>query len=93
MSHLLPFMLCLAGFAGLAFAMDRQQRNVIGRPLKAAATYVLRVVGACVLLCALGLLVTWNGWGLALVIFSGHTSLAAGLVYCGLLAYVKMDAR
>ena len=31
MSHLLAFALCLAGFAALAFAVHRQQRDIIGR--------------------------------------------------------------
>ena len=90
MSHLLAFVLCLAGFAALAFAMHRQQREIIGRPLRSITTNVLRLGGACALLCALGVLVARNGWSLGLVMFSGHTSLNAGIVYCTLLGYARM---
>ena len=90
MSHLLAFVLCLAGFAALAFAMHRQQREIIGRSLRSITTNVLRFAGACALLCALGVLVAWNGWSLGLVMFSGHTSLNAGIVYCTLLGYARM---
>jgi hypothetical protein len=89
MSHLLPFVLCLAGFAALALATQRQQRDLFGRSFGLPATCVLRVAGGCALLCALGILVAWQGAGLGLVMFSGHTSLAAGIVYCVLLGYAK----
>jgi uncharacterized protein DUF3325 len=93
MKHLLPFMLCVAGFAALAFAMRRQQRDLFGRPLQPVATYVLRVAGAFALLLALGVLVAGQGWGLALVMFSGHTSISAGIVLCALIGYSRMSAR
>ena len=93
MSHLLPFLLCLTGFAALAFATRRQQRDIFGRPLRRTTTYVLRAVGACVLLYALGLLIAGRGWGLGLVIFSGHTSIAAGIALCVLIGYSRMSAR
>ena len=92
MSHLLPFVLCLAGFTSLALAMDRPQRDLIGRALPASATGALRIGGACALLVALGVLVVWRGWGLGLVMFSGHTSLAAGIVHCALIAYARATA-
>ena len=89
MNHFLAGALCLAGFTALAFAMRRQQRDIIGRSLPLATTYLLRAIGACVLLLALGILVAWQGWGLGLVMFSGHTSLNAGLVYCLLVGYAR----
>jgi hypothetical protein len=92
-SHLLAFMLCLAGFAALALAMRRQQRDIIGRSLRPATTYALRASGACALLFALGILVAWHGWSLGLVMFSGHTSITAGIVYCMLVGYAGMHAR
>jgi len=85
MSHLLTFVLCLAGFTALAFAMRRQQRDIIGRSLRLTTTYVLRVAGASALLFGLGILVAWHGWSLGLVMFSGHTSLTAGIVHCTLI--------
>ena len=93
MSHLPPFLLCLAGFAALALATDRQQRDLIGRPLPTGATRALRVIGAAALLAALGSLVAWRGWGLGLVMFSGHTSLTAGILLCALIVYARTRAR
>ena len=93
MIHLAALVLCLAGFTALAFATRRQQRDVIGGPLRLSTTYVLRVVGACALLFALGMLVAREGWSLGLVMFSGHTSLTAAIVYCALIGLVRRDAR
>jgi hypothetical protein len=93
MSHLPAFTLCLAGFAALAFATRRQQRDVIGRLLRSTTTYALRVSGACALLLALGILVASHGWSLGLVMFSGHTSIVSGIVYCMLVGYVRMNFR
>ena len=93
MSHLAASALCLSGFAALALAVHRQQRDIIGRSLPLATIWALRVFGACALLLALGILVTWHGWSLGLVMFSGHTSLVAGLVYCLLLGYARMHPR
>ncbi len=85
MSHGLAFGLCLVAFAALAVSMERQQRDLIGRVLRESITRALRIFGACKLLLVLGTLVIWQGWGLGLVMFSGHTSLAAGIVYCALI--------
>lgn len=93
MIHLAAFVLCLAGFTALAFATRRQQRDVIGRPLRLSTTYVLRVVGACALLLALGILVTREGWSLGLVMLSGHTSLTAVIVYCALIGLARTHPR
>ncbi len=93
MTHLLAFALCLAGFAALALATRRPQRDIVGRSLPLATIYLLRSAGAAALFCALALLVGWQGWGLGLVMFSGHTSLAAGVVYCALLGYARTHHR
>ena len=93
MTHLLAFVSCLAGFTALAFATRRQQRDIIGGPLRVTTTYVLRVIGACALLLALGILVARMGWSLGLVMFSGHTSLTAAMVYCALIGLVRTHAR
>jgi hypothetical protein len=93
MNHLPAFVLCLAGFAALAFAMRRQQRDIIGRPLRPTITYALRVVGACALLIALGILVAGQGWSIGFVIFSGHTTITAGIVLCALIGHARMYAR
>lgn len=93
MSHLLAFVLSLAGFAVLAGAMNRQQRDLFGRALRPATTRALRLAGTAALLGALGILVEQQGWGLGLVMFSGHTSLAAGIVVCMLIGYQRTQGR
>ena len=93
MKHFLACVLCLAGFAALAFAMHRHQRDIIGRSLPLSTTRFLRVVGTCAPLFALGVLVTAYGWGLGLVMFSGHTSISAGVVLCALIRHVRTHAR
>lgn len=90
MTHLGSLLLCLAGFAGLALAMGGQQPGLLRRPLPSATRAALRVAASCALAAALGILVAWQGWGLGLVMFSGHTSLAAGLVHCTLIGYKRV---
>jgi len=92
MSHLLAFMLSLAGFAALASATNRQQRDLFGKALRPATTPMLRLAATAALLGALSVLVVQHGWGLGLVMFSGHTSLAAGIVVCGLIVYARIQA-
>lgn len=91
MIHLSVLALCLAGFAALACATRRQQREFFGGPLQPVATYALRAVGSCALVTALGIIVAWQGWGLGLVMFSGHTTLAAGIVFSAMIVRLKMS--
>jgi len=77
-SHLLAFLCSLAGFLALALAMDRPQETLFCRHLSRRANAALRL--------ALGGLISRQGWSLGLVMFSGHTSLAAGMVFCLLVA-------
>lgn len=93
MSHVLAFAMCLTGFAALAFSMRRQQRDIIGGSLRQTTTYLLRCIGTAALLLALGILVAERGWGLGLVAFSGHTSIAAGIVLSMLIAYPRIRGR
>lgn len=86
MSHLLTLLCCLAGFLALALATARQQEAIFGRPLPARETRAYRQAGWAALAVALLIIVACQGWGLGLVSYSGHTSLAAGLVYLGLIA-------
>jgi hypothetical protein len=90
MNHLAAFALCLAGFTALAFASRRQQRDIVGKALRTTTTYALRVAGACTLLLALGFLVAEKGWSIGLVIFSGQTSIAAGIVLCALIGQARI---
>lgn len=81
MNHLPVFILCLLAFAALAAATDRAQETLFGRALGARAGRLLRKAGWMLLLLALAVAVRSQGWGLGLVSYSGHTSLAAGLVF------------
>jgi hypothetical protein len=90
MNHLAAFALCLAGFSALAFAVRRQQRDIVGRVLRSTTTHALRVAGAGALLLALGFLVADKGWSIGLVIFSGQTSIAAGIVLCALIGQARI---
>lgn len=90
--HGLAFVLCLPGFAALALAMERQQEDLFAHAFASALTRRLRVAGWGALLLALCVLVGAQGWGLGLVSFSGHTSLAAGLVFVALLLQGRRKA-
>jgi hypothetical protein len=89
MTHLAAFALCLTGFAALAVTSARQQRRLFVRPMGASSLATVRMAGWAALAAALALLVSWQAWGLGLVMFSGHTSLAAGVVHAGLIAYAQ----
>ena len=93
MIHLLALGLCLAGFAALAFATHRQQRDIFGKALPRVTTSGLRLVGAGMLLLALGILVAAKGWSMGLVMFSGHTTMAAAIVFCALIGWGRLVAR
>ena len=80
-------------FAALAMATERQQHALMGRNLGPEAARGLRLVGAILLLAALAWLVADRGFGLGLVMYSGHTSLAAGCVYCALVMATRRDGR
>lgn len=93
MTHLLAALLCLAGFAVLAAAGGRQQLALFGRELRHATTRGLGLLGTALLLAALALLVIDQGWGPGLVVYSGHTSLAAGCVHCALILHGRRELR
>lgn len=93
MIHLVAFVLSLAGFGALACATHRQQRDLFGKALQPATRRMLRLVALAALLCAFGVLVAQHGWALGLVMFSGHTSLAAGIVVWVLIGYARTQGR
>ena len=92
MTHAFVLAASVAGFAALALATERQQDELLGRALTDAATRILRIAGWSLLLAALAVAVAGRGWGFGLVAFSGHTSLAAGLVYAVALALARKRA-
>ena len=85
MTHLMLFVLSLMGFAALALAMARHQENIFGRLLSSRATHMLRIAGWALLGIALFVAVRSQGWSFGLVSYSGHTSLAAGIVFIALV--------
>lgn len=85
MMHLISLLICVTAFAALALATDRAQSDLLGRELPVSTTRGLRVVGWTLLLVSLAIVVEAKGWGLGLVSYSGHTSLAAGVVFLGLV--------
>lgn len=85
MTHLLLVFLCPLAMGALALATERHQEDIFGAPLAARTTARLRAAGWSTLALALWAVVAREGWGLGLVIYSGHTSLAAGLVYVALI--------
>lgn len=84
--HLLTFFICLVAFAALALATERQQQTCFNAALAASSTRALRITGWTALLAALAVIVSQQGWGMGLVVYSGQTSAAAGLVYLALIA-------
>lgn len=86
MNHLGMLLLSFFAFGALALAMDRHQRNVFGHRLAPGATRCLRLSSWSALALALLAAVGGQGWTLGLVSYSGHTSLAAGLVFAALIA-------
>ena len=89
MIHALVFLLSLSGFGCLALAMERHQRDLLKRALAAASTRRLRIAGTCLLLLACALCVAARGWGLGLAEFSGHTSVAAGLLVVAMAFHLR----
>ena len=83
--HLLAALLCLAGFAALAAATERQQHVLLARDLPRPGSRALRMVGAILLLVAFAALIAEEGWAMGFVMYSGHTSLGAGCVYFALI--------
>lgn len=93
MNHLAVILLALAAFGAMAVAMERHQEDVFDRLLAPRTTRCLRLVGWSGLALALLLAVRGQGWALGLVSFSGHTSLAAALVFGALIVHGRRKAR
>ncbi|HRL21926.1 MAG TPA: DUF3325 domain-containing protein [Alcaligenes sp.] len=85
LEHSTVFLSACLGFACLALAMIRHQEDVFGRELSSHSTRVLRWAGGVLVVLAGYAAVRFMGWGFGLTAYSGHTSVAAGVVYLGLL--------
>ncbi|WP_313178342.1 DUF3325 domain-containing protein [Stenotrophomonas sp.] len=89
MIHALVFLLALAGFGCLALAMERHQRDLLKRALAAASSRRLRIAGTSMLMLGFALCVAARGLGLGLAQFSGHTSVAAGLLVAAMAFHLR----
>ena len=92
-SHVVVFALCLAGFTGIALAVERQQEELFGRALSASATRLLRIAGWTGLLMAFAVAVRAQGWAFGSVAWFGHLSLAAGCVFGAMVIRVRQRTR
>ena len=92
-SHAVVFVLCLSGFTGIALAVERQQEELFGRALSAAATRLLRVAGWIGLALAFAVAVRAQGWAFGGVAWFGHLSLAAGCVFGAMVVRVRRRTR
>jgi hypothetical protein len=90
MIHLVALTMCIVGFAALALASERPQDDVFGHPLPLRCTQALRLAGWSFLVAAGLFLVRYQGWGMGLVSYSGHTSLAAGVVFGILVVQLRV---
>lgn len=93
LAHGLIFLPCLFGFLCLALAMYRHQMDLFDRELSKAHTLILRCAGWIFLLVALLVCAQTMGWGFGFVAYSGHTSMAGGLVFTGLLLFDRRKRR
>lgn len=83
--HGVVFVLALAAFACLALAMSRHQKDAFGKAFDARKTRIFSLAGWLLLLFDLFAAVWTMGWAFGLAAWSGHTSLAAGVVMVALM--------
>ena len=91
MTPLLAFVASYAGFAALAFAMDRHHRQLRERSSTTGVRLGLRVIGAVSLSHAFYASVTYAGWSIGPVLWFGMIS-ASALVLVVVLAYAPRVA-
>lgn len=93
LSHLIPLLLSVGGFLLLALAMPRHQEDVYGRLLGTRTSLLLRCSGWGFLTAALIRSIQAQGTGMGLVSWVAQLSMAAGLVFVGLLVHQRRKAR
>ena len=93
LAHGLIFLPALTGFLCLALCMYRHQMDVFDREFSRHTVVLLRCAGWASLLISLFVAAHYMGWGFGLVAYSGHTSIAAGLVFSGLLLYERIQPK
>ena len=85
MIHLLAILLCITGFVALATAMDRHQRDIIGRKLAPDAALRIRSAGGALLIAALAVNMIGLGAAYGTICWFGHLSLGAATVLSWLI--------
>lgn len=80
MTHLFCIVLAIAGFAMLAGAMERHQRDIIGRKLPPFTSRRLRAAGTGVLAAALLVGVIDAGAARGVIAWFGHLTVGAAVV-------------
>jgi len=93
MNHLLTFLVSLCGFVSICLSMHRHQENLLGDPLPANQSLVLRLTGWLLLAIAYGIAVRGFGWGIGSVTWIGHLGAAAGVVIVSLVLHDRRTAR
>jgi|GEM_PF-489496 len=89
--HLIAILLCIAGFLALAVAMDRHQRDLLGRKLAPREARIARMAGGGLLVLALALDMIGLGAAYGAIVWFSHLSLgaAAMLTWITRLASVR----
>lgn len=77
MSELVPLALAYAGFAMLAAAMHRHQRDLWRQPIGDPARYLLRAAGTAGLLVSFAASIHVSGWSVGPVLWVGLLTAAA----------------
>jgi hypothetical protein len=93
LGHILVFVAASIGFACLALSMDRHQEDLFGDELRPALTRGLRTGGWLMLSAGLVAAVRSQGWSFGLVAYSGHTSVAAWLVFMAMVMFNRLHAK
>lgn len=85
--HAVIFCIALAGFFATCLASSRQQERLFGRTIHGGAQVLLRFVACASFCAALVYAVHEAGWSFGFVIWFGHLSLAAGVVFLSLIVF------
>ena len=91
--HVVVFALCLAGFCGIALAVERQQEALFDRAFASAPTRRLRSAGWAALCLAFVVAVRLQGWSVGSVAWAGHLSFAAGCVFAAMVVLARRRSQ
>lgn len=81
------------GFACLCLAMDRHQRDPLGRRLSDSASRTLRLTGFTVIALSLAAAIAALGWGYGTVLWFGLLTLGAAPIVATLSAWASRAKR